>query len=111
MEMKGIKMVEMPLAMYHSYAEDKVVLEAAMRFEGEATPEGRIMVKETPAGTTLKGTHYGDYAASGNMHYAIEDYGKTKNLEFQDLCWEIYANDPTLVDSADVETQIYYPVK
>jgi effector-binding domain-containing protein/uncharacterized protein YndB with AHSA1/START domain len=110
MEMNNIKMVEMPLAFYYSYSEDKVILEAAMQYEGEAKPEGRIMVKETPAGKTIKGIHYGDYASSGEMHAAIENYGEAASLRFKDICWEIYANDPTMVDSAAVETHIFYPV-
>lgn len=105
------KMVDMPLALYHAYSEDKVVLEAAMYYEGTAEASGRVNVKETPSGKTVKGVHYGDYNSSGEMHYAIEDYMKSNNLEYAGPCWEYYANDPTTVDTADIETQIYYPVK
>lgn len=104
-------MVDMPLALYHSYSEEKVVLEAAMYYEGTAEASGRVMLKETPSGKTVKGVHLGDYSTSGDMHMAIEEYMKTNELEYEGPCWEYYANDPTLVDTAEIETQIYYPVK
>lgn len=105
------EMVDMPLALYHYYSEDKVILEAAMYYSGTVEESGRVKLNETPAGKTVKGVHYGDYNSSGDMHYAIEDFMKSNGLEYSGPCWEYYANDPTTVDSAAIETQIYYPVK
>ncbi len=101
----------MPLALYHAYAPDRVILEAAIPYTGEAEANGRIEVKETHEGNAIKGIHYGDYNASGDMHMAIEAFAKESDLSYVGACWEIYANDPETVDSAAVETHIYYPVK
>jgi effector-binding domain-containing protein/uncharacterized protein YndB with AHSA1/START domain len=100
----------MPLAIYYAYSPEKVVLEAAIPYSGEASAEGRIMVGEIPAGKAVKGVHLGDYNASEKMHYAIIDYGKASGMVLGD-CWEVYANDPTTVDSAEVRTEIYYPIR
>lgn len=105
------EMVDMPLALYHEFSEDQVVLEAAMYYEGSAEASGRIMLKETPSGKIVKGVHLGDYNTSDQMHMAIDDYMKANQLEYVGPCWEYYANDPTLVETEDIETQIYYPVK
>lgn len=112
MASKEMEMEDMPLAIYYSYSPEKVVLEAAMKYKGEAIAggEGRVVAKQIPAGKAIFGIHYGDYNSSGDMHNAIEAYGKASNLEFGGMCWEVYANDPTEVDSAAVETHIYYPV-
>ncbi|MBD99056.1 MAG: hypothetical protein CMO34_04360 [Verrucomicrobia bacterium] len=101
----------MPLALYHHYSPEKVILEAAIPYEGEAEASGRVKVKHTPSGKALRGIHYGDYNASGSMHEAMESYVKSSEYELQEYCWEVYANDPTEVDSALVETHIYYPLK
>ncbi len=108
---EGANQIDMPLALYHHYSPEKVILEAALKYEGEVEASGRVMVSEIPAGKNIKGIHRGDYSASEAMHYAIDDYAKASNLEFIGPCWEYYANDPSTVDSADVETHIYYPVQ
>lgn len=108
---EGAESAGMPLALYHAYSEDRVVLEAAIPYSGAVEASGRIEVKQTPAGKVIKGIHKGDYNASGRMHEAIEEYMHASGMKFREACWEVYANDPTTVDSAEVETHIYYPVE
>lgn len=110
-ESKGLNSDGMPLAIYHNYSEDKVVLEGAIPVaEVEVMTEGRIMQKIMPAGKAIKGIHYGDYDGSEDLHFSIGDYIEASKYEMIGSPWEVYANDPTLVDSAKVETHIYYPV-
>lgn len=106
-----VKMNGMPIGIYHSYSEDMVDMEAAFPISGDAQSSGRIMVGSTPAGKSLRGIHMGDYNASESMHFAIEKYAKASNIELKGMCWEIYANDPEKVDSADIRTEIYYPIQ
>lgn len=101
----------MPLALYHWYSPEKVILEGAIPYSGEVKPSGRVQVKTTPGGKVIKGIHYGDYNGTEQMHIGIETFAKASQLNFAGPCWEVYANDPTLVDSAAVETHIYYPVE
>ena len=108
---ENAQIVGMPLGIYYFYSPEKVVMEAAFRYEGEAEESGRVKVWSLPEGKAIKGIHYGSYDASGDMHYAIEDYSKASGMTMKDMCWEIYANDPTMVDSAKVETHIYYPLQ
>ncbi|MEQ8910640.1 MAG: SRPBCC family protein [Vicingaceae bacterium] len=107
----GAKQAGMPLAIYHTYSPEKVILEAAIPYSGNVESKGRVQVKETPSGKVIKGIHYGDYAASEAMHYSISDYAQAKSLKISDTPWEIYANDPSEVDSAAVETHIYYQIQ
>lgn len=107
-----LEMAGMPIGIYHSYSEEMVDMEAAFPITGESENTGRVVVGSIPEGSVLKGTHMGDYEASGNMHMAMEEYVNAReNLEFDKICWEVYANDPTEVDSADVKTEIYYQLK
>lgn len=107
-----LEMAGMPMGLYHFYSEEMVDMEAAFPISGEAVNSGRVVAGTTPGGTALKGVHMGDYNASGNMHMAMEEYvNKRSDLEFDKVCWEVYANDPGEVDSADVKTEIYYSLK
>ncbi len=107
---KDLDMAGMPMAIYHSYSPEKVVMEGAFPVMGSAESSGRVKLYSLGAGTALKGIHYGDYAASEDLHNAIYDYIEASEYQMAGSPWEVYANDPTTVDSAAVETHIYYPV-
>lgn len=108
---EGASPAGMPLALYHHYSAEKVILEAALPYEGEAEASGRVLVKQTPSGKVARGIHYGDYNAAGAMHEALESYVINSEYKLQDYCWEEYVNDPMEVDSAMIETHIYYPLQ
>lgn len=107
---KEVNMAGMPLAIYHVYSPEKVVMEGAFPISGTAKKSGRINVGNLYEGTVIKGIHYGDYSATEDLHFAISDYAEAAGYTLTGSPWEIYANDPTLVDSSEVETQIFYPV-
>ena len=111
LEVSGAAKAGMPLAIYHYYSEEKVVLSAALPFDGSIQPNGRIQIGSTPGGKVIKGEHYGDYNLTGTMHENIELYANERELTMQDLCWEVYDNDPTMVDSSEIKTSIYYPLQ
>lgn len=101
----------MPMAIYHNFSPEKVVVEAALPYSGSLSPEGRVKVRMIKGGKVLKSVHYGDYAQSASSHDNIAKYADLKALSIIGSPWEIYTNDPAEVDSASVETHIYYPVK
>lgn len=105
----GISLNGMPLAIYHDYSPEKVVMEAAMPIEGTAKSKGRVKVGSLPTGKAIMGIFYGDYNGTEDLHYTIYDFA-TANYTIAGPPWEVYANDPGLVDSAEVETHIYYPI-
>ena len=107
---QDLNMAGMPLAIYHDYAPERVIMEGAFTVQGSAESAGRVKVGELPQGTVIKGIHYGDYAASEDLHNAIYGYIEASDYEMAGSPWEVYANDPTMVDSADVETHIFYPI-
>lgn len=101
---------EMTLAIYHHFSNDKVILEAAMRYTGKAKADGRLQLKEIPSGKAVKGIYLGDYNASGDMHDAIAEFIDKSGLTMAGPPWEVYANDPAEVDVEALETHIFYPV-
>ena len=107
---ENIETTGMPLAIYHFFSPERVILEAAMPTAAVEKGDGRILGKELPSGKVVKGTFYGDYNASGTMHDKIYKFVNESGYEMKEFCWEVYANDPSEVDSASVETQIFYPI-
>jgi len=107
---QNIEIVDMPLAIYHQFSSEGVILEAAMPTASVEKGDGRVLGRELPSGKVVKGVFYGDYDASGSMHDKIYKFCSENNLDMKEMCWEVYANDPAEVDSAEVETHIYYPL-
>ena len=107
---EGVETIDMPFAIWHEYSPEMVVIEAARFISGEAEEKGRVKVKTMAAGQYLKGVSYGDYEACEKVHIIIDDFVNASSYEMTAPAWEYYANDPTLVDSAEIETQIFYPV-
>ncbi len=110
LEISGATIKGMPLAIYHYYSPEKVVLSAAMFIESRVDGNERVQMGSTPEGKVVKGIHFGSYDSSDQMHESIDAFAKERNLTIATFCWEVYDNDPTLVDSADIKTSIYYPI-
>lgn len=112
MEMdEAIEAKDMQLALYHEYATDKVILEAAIPYSGESTSSDRIQLKTLSADKVIKGVHYGGCKDSEPLHFAIADYAKAKDFEITGSPWEIYTSNPVETDTSDLKTYVYYPVK
>lgn len=107
----GVEQAGMPLAIYHYYSEDKVILEAGIPYMGPAVETGRIKMQQTPSGKTVSKIHYGSYASSEISHKEIYNYIENNGYQMAGSPWEVYANDPSMVDESEIQTNIYYPVK
>lgn len=107
---QGMEMKGMPLAIYHDYSPEKVIMEAAFTVKGNAESAGRVMVGELPGGMAIKGVHLGSYEGTEDMHYAMPGYAEAAGYKLAGDPWEVYANDPTMVEESEIETHIYYPV-
>lgn len=108
---EGLEQAGMPLAIYHYYSEDRVILEAGIPYMGPAEETGRIKMKQTPSGNTVKKIHYGSYASSEISHEEIYNFIETNGYQMLGSPWEVYANDPSMVSESEIQTNIYYPIK
>tara|TARA_R110002049_G_scaffold120471_14_gene274935 strand:- start:3488 stop:4507 length:1020 start_codon:yes stop_codon:yes gene_type:complete len=107
----GMNQSGAPLAYYHTYSPEIVVLEAAVPVEGNLTEEGRIMLKEKPAEKVIKGTFFGDYMQTEEAHIIIGNYMEQAKIAMKGSPFEVYITDPeTEVDTTKWKTEVYYPI-
>lgn len=65
-----------------------------------------------PSGKGVKISKFGNYGDGDfEAHTAIATYLSANKMEQFYPIWETYPNDPTMVKPADIQTDIYYPVK
>jgi effector-binding domain-containing protein/ribosome-associated toxin RatA of RatAB toxin-antitoxin module len=75
------------------------------------TTDGMI-VTDLPAGNSVMIAKFGPYGTGDyEAHTAINVYMVKNSLTQNGPIWELYVNDPGNVKPADVQTDIYYPVK
>ncbi len=107
----GMNQSGAPLAYYHQYTPEKVVLEAAIPVEGNLSADGRIMLKKKPAEKVVKGLFMGEYSQTEEMHISIGNYIEQANLMMTGSPYEVYITDPTTeADTTKWKTEVYYPI-
>ena len=113
MKKMKIKQTAAPFCIYHTWNPNGLtVIEAGIPIDKKISGKDRILFSELPGGKVVMASQFGSYESSGNAHNAIEKYMKEKNIICNGAPWEVYVTDPTTEpDTANWETQIYYPVK
>ncbi len=107
----GMNQSGAPLAYYHQYSREKVVLEAAIPVEGNLSADGRILLKEKPSEKVVKGIFMGEYSQTEEMHISIGNYIEQANLVMAGSPYEVYITDPTTeADTTKWKTEVYYPI-
>tara|TARA_R110002096_G_scaffold126532_3_gene273585 strand:+ start:9956 stop:10990 length:1035 start_codon:yes stop_codon:yes gene_type:complete len=102
-----------PFAVYHLWdTENKMTkVSVALPVNSELEGNDRVQKGMTHEGTVLKGSHWGDYAATGELHMAIDKYAADNSFQIVGSPWEVYVTDPTTeADTSKWLTEIYYPV-
>jgi effector-binding domain-containing protein len=100
------------MAYYHYYSPEKVILEAAIPFEGDLSEDGRIKLKEKKGEKVLKGVFYGNYDQTGKMHEIMGTYIEEAKLQINNSPYEVYITDPsTEADTSKWKTEVYYPIE
>lgn len=103
-----------PLALYHVWDEENksTVMDIAMPCASEKTGNEMILKGMSYSGKALKALHLGDYAETGNTHYAIDEYMAANGYEMNGPAMEVYVTDPgEQPDTAQWVTEIYYAIK
>ncbi len=101
-----------PMAYYHSYGTDKIILEAAIPMEGNLKEDGRIFLKEKKAGKAISAIFYGNYENTASIHEKIEAYLEASKTKMSDAPYEIYITDPAIeTDTSKWRTDIVYPIQ
>jgi len=111
---QGIKPAGPPFALYHTYEEDCVDLEAGLPVSEPVTSieSGRMVARELPGGQVATTWHRGPYETLMQAHQAIEEWTKEHNRFSAGAPWEVYWTDPgEEPDSSQWKTEVFRPLK
>lgn len=76
-----------------------------------APAEGMDLI-DIPAGNVITVSKFGNYGVGDlEAHTNIYKYSHANKIEFGELVWELYMNDPAEVKPEEIQTDIYYQVK
>ncbi len=103
-----------PGAVYTKFDEVKgeTELYIGLMLSKKIAPKEGMDSIDIPEGGVVTISKFGNYG-EGDMeaHTNIANYFKNENLEYGDLVWELYVNDPTTVKPEEIQTDIYYQIK
>jgi effector-binding domain-containing protein len=109
---QGLKTVNGPFGIYHSFSPEKVDVEAGIITEGNPVPEGRMTVINTYSGKAVCVKFYGPYSQLMDGWNALQEYMKENKFENTAPCYELYVDDPMETDDhSKLLTEIYCPIK
>jgi effector-binding domain-containing protein len=112
MQKQGLSFAGPPLAIYHSYSDEKVDIEAGLQVNKPGKSSGDINAKELPATKALKVDYFGPYNNLKAAYSYIDQWIKNNNKTVTGPPWEAYVTDPgSEPDSSKWLTQIYYPIQ
>ncbi|MDI9645002.1 MAG: GyrI-like domain-containing protein [Candidatus Verstraetearchaeota archaeon] len=116
LQSKGGMMTGPPFSFYHSWDDQKVVVEVgfptAALVEGEGEEEGRLKPIALPGGKAVTGIHVGPYDRIGETYKRMMDWMAERKLRSKGMMWESYLTDPEKEgDPSKYMTQIFFPVE
>ena len=75
------------------------------------TGKGELKSKELKSQRYARAVHRGPYKECGATYKALFEWVKGQGVKLQNQAIECYANDPNVVDQADLETEILIPLQ
>lgn len=78
--------------------------------DAEAARKVGLSIGETLKGEALLHIHRGPYGQLGDAYRDMQRDFHAKGLKGRDDLWEVYLNDPDACPSADLLTQILWPI-
>lgn len=101
-----------PTALYHSYTDTLVHMDAAFGVAEEMSGSEGVEYKAIDAHKALKINYYGWYGDVGPAHMAMDEHMEANGLEMAGPVREVYVTDPGAeADTSKWLTEIYYPVQ
>ncbi len=79
--------------------------------ENNKLPHYGIKSAQTYAGKVLKVEYVGPYSGMGKIYSKILAYIKANKIEITGDSWEVYISDPQTTAAAELQTDIYFPIK
>ena len=99
-----------PLAVYHTWENDRGELEVAIPVEPSTPATDRIARHDLPGGRAIVATHIGPYDGLKKSWEAVDAYMKEHGLEGRSAPWEQYESDCSVEPPERLVTRIIWPI-
>jgi len=100
-----------PFVAYYNMEMQNLDIEIGFPVSRPLTGEGNIQPSQIFGGKVATCLYVGPYGDIGPAYEALTQHVKEKGLEASGVAYEFYLNDPQTVQPAELQTQIYFPLK
>lgn len=108
----GVMGAGQPMSVYFENSETQWDADIAVPVaETGDVSDDNIIAGQTTGGKVIRGIHMGDYYKLDETHKQLLAYMQFNELEANGQGYEIYVSDPTVADTAQWRTDVYYPIK
>ena len=115
----GVELVGAPIAIMHETSEEEAkeadrvgnaLIDIAVPVAGACAGTELVRCYELPGGTMARIVHHGPYAAIGPTYIELFKWIQKNGKQIVGPLREVYLNDPGVVPSEEIVTEIYAPV-
>ena len=99
-----------PLAIYHTWENDRGEMEVAVPVNPSAPATDRIVRHDLPSGKAVVATYVGPYDGLKESWEAVGAWMKERGLEQRAAPWEQYESDCTVTPPEKLVTRIIWPI-
>jgi len=100
-----------PIAMFKMIFLHKWHLEMGIPCDRPLPNKPPINSSRLPSGTFLRTIHKGPYMKVGEAYKRIQAEARSKGISLKNFSIEFYLNDPRVVKSEQLETEVLVPIK
>jgi effector-binding domain-containing protein len=99
----GITHSGLNIILYRNQSAD---LEAGVQVDSPFQGSGQVICSALPAGRAAHAVHYGEYSKLGEVHRAIRDWCRERELAISGVNWEVYGHWHDIPPM--LRTDVYY---
>ena len=115
----GVQPAGPPYGRYHEYGPERVDVEIGIPVSAPPSnlrplaeaEEGEMAASELPGGPTAITVHRGSYDGLAQTYQRLHDWIHAQGREEGTAPWESYVDGPSEVDTADMRTEVCWPLR
>lgn len=109
---QGLKQTGPPVAIFYGEMKGDLVMDAGLPVDrDDLTPSKPIRVGRLYGGRVVKAVYRGAYTGLGTAREQVKAYIASAGLTQDGPLWEQYVSDPSQTPAAELQTNLYVPVK
>ncbi len=100
-----------PFVAYYNMDMQNLDIEIGFPVSHPLTGQGNVQPSQIFGGKVATCLYVGPYSDVGPAYDALTQFVKAQGCEATGVAYEFYLNDPQTVQPAELQTQIYFPLK